>query len=325
MIFKQKKNRKIIGFIREEIFTYQYENGHFDKAMIRTFYKEEKDIVIISPLNSYGFQNILECFAHMAVYFHDLDSKNTIFIEHRPPFCAREEQFSIFTCEIPNDTNFYRNNFTADWIHTFDKGQLEELLKCKFTSPFIKFIPFLKYEERIRELRLFLIPHTMSSVKSVDGRYDIKIERGTSKPFINHSNFIKSMKYTEVICKRNQFNILHNNIRYERDIENFEHFYKIGENFVNMFDGETFNCFIDIYSNYIITKTDLTELIAKNLKRIVEESKYEFKEIEIRDVLYTEIKQMVNYLLSNTIDQPIFNILPLPNTIWFPLKQSAYK
>ncbi len=316
MIFKKQEiknsSKKIVGLHREEIFTYKYDNGTYDRALVRTYYHELKDIVIITPIDSNGFQNILEYFAHIATYFHDLEPQNTIYIEHRPAFLHRSEEFSIFEFDLPKHNNFYNIKYSVNWLKTISKNEVEELIKTEFKYPFIKFNPTLKYHKTIHDLKLFLIPFAMNSIRSVEGRYKIDINpniNNKDKTFIEQNNFVKNLKYIEVNCKNGSYNILKNELEEESEINRVEHFYKIGSNFAKEFDLESFKCYRSYSNVLIITRTEFTKLIANSFKNTIERQKYEYKDVIFDNELMSEISSICDYILCTTLAQPLFNII----------------
>ena len=158
-----------------------------------------------------------------------------------------------------------------------NKEEFEKLIRCKYKSTFVSFLPSNDYMKNSHELKLCLIRDTLLNLRQVEGQYDLPInysvEKDAKSVYAKQNEFIASMKFVEVKCLMNKFNIVNVNDKSGMEIIKPEFFYLIGENFSNCFNEMSFNCFLDDSSNFYISLSELKLLIPKFFKKNIENSK----------------------------------------------------
>lgn len=252
-----------IGDMRENIVTLERSPDYKLKALFRTYYLENKVVVIISRFNGYGISNNIEYFVQRFCYENCVSSDKLTFYEVVDPIFNIE--MNLKRLSMKSDFKDNPDSYMADsvWKDSLSIEQFEKIIGRKFEPIYFTSLKSLDHLKQLTDARLQIIPYSMTALHSLDGLYDIKDTlKSDGKPFLNEVKFYSKLKKVVIKCKENKLIEIGESSVVLEVIKYPEHFYKISEKFANRFDGFEFDG-LRLGNDFIIARTRLEKLIVE--------------------------------------------------------------
>ncbi len=256
-----------IGSIRENIITLKRGEEYESKALFRTYYLENKVVVVVSRFDSYGISNMVEYFVQKFCYENGVSSDNLTLYEVVDPILKTEVTLRRFTSVTDINKENISHILNPEWKETLSIEEFEKIIGKKFETTYYKSLKSLDHLKTINESRLKIIQYSMSALHSIEGLYElIPTFREGEIPFKNQINFYNNLKKIIIKCEKNKIKEM-GGANFKLEIDKYpEHFYKISEKFANKFDEFEFDGF-RLENDFIIARSNLEKLIVEKFMR----------------------------------------------------------